>query len=120
MSMSFNLYDKRKVLLEETLKKQGNGFFVRKQLGTPSGLLNQGATCYLNSLVQMLFNNKKIRESVFDYNSSTPILKELQKLFAKMQLSSHAAVSTKQLTVAFGWNNSTVIDHAFVTFNKHI
>jgi len=111
--MSSKYYEKHKALLQETLQKQGVGLFIRKQ-SEYTGLLNQGATCYLNSLLQLLFHNKKFREAVFRSGSNAPIAKEFQSLFAKMQFSVTAAVSTKQLTAAFGWNNSAVFEQSDV------
>ncbi|KAL0488607.1 hypothetical protein AKO1_015692, partial [Acrasis kona] len=76
------------------------------------GLSNQGATCYLNSLLQSLYNTPEIREMVYKwkYNPEVEASEErciplqLQKLFARLQLSKSRAVTTKLLTASFGWN----------------
>ena len=75
------------------------------------GIKNQGATCYLNSLLQAFYMTPGFRQAVYkwrhDSNIHPPIenspMYQLQKLFAEMQLSNKAAVSTSGLTKSFGW-----------------
>ena len=75
------------------------------------GLLNQGATCYLNSLLQCLFNDVGFRAALFAVNpQSSNIVNEIQKLFAKMQLSDCSAISTNDLSTAFGWERSQIFE----------
>jgi ubiquitin C-terminal hydrolase len=75
------------------------------------GLLNQGATCYLNSLLQCLYNDNAFRQAIFNANTqSSKIIDEIQKLFAKMQLSGASAVSTQDLSAAFGWDRSQIFE----------
>ncbi|CAL8074204.1 unnamed protein product [Calicophoron daubneyi] len=71
------------------------------------GLKNQGATCYLNSLLQALYCTNKLRRAVFlmptdsdDAQTSVPLA--LQRVFYELQTSSRA-VGTKKLTRSFGW-----------------
>ncbi|CAI2729833.1 unnamed protein product [Schistosoma spindalis] len=71
------------------------------------GLKNQGATCYLNSLLQALYCTNKLRRAVFlmptesdDAQTSVPLA--LQRVFYELQFSSRA-VGTKKLTRSFGW-----------------
>jgi ubiquitin carboxyl-terminal hydrolase 7 len=76
-----------------------------------NGLKNQGATCYLNSLLQALYHTGALRSAV--YEISTPpdaeptksIPLALQMLFLKLQLNSNKPVSTKSLTKSFGWDS---------------
>ena len=78
-----------------------------------NGLKNQGATCYMNSMLQSLFHTPAFRRLVYnmpttgteDVNTSIPL--NLQRLFAKMQFSK-SACSTKDLTKSFGWESSDV------------
>ncbi|RYH06969.1 hypothetical protein EON65_42255, partial [archaeon] len=74
------------------------------------GLENLGATCYLNSLLQMLFHLNSFRRAVYQLpidadepSQSTPLA--LQSLFVGLQ-TSEKEVSTKELTRAFGWTSA--------------
>ena len=73
-----------------------------------AGLKNQGATCYLNSLLQSLYHIPAFRKLVFSLptsekdNLSTSIPLALQILFARMQLDNQPC-STQGLTISFGW-----------------
>lgn len=83
-----------------------------RELGFSVGLKNQGATCYLNSLMQTLFHLSYFRNSVYALStecgeraegSRRSITLALQRLFCKMQLSDEP-IETKELTESFGWN----------------
>uniref|UniRef100_M4B5H9 Ubiquitin carboxyl-terminal hydrolase n=1 Tax=Hyaloperonospora arabidopsidis (strain Emoy2) TaxID=559515 RepID=M4B5H9_HYAAE len=72
------------------------------------GLKNQGATCYLNSLLQTLFHLRAFRQMVYetptaqeDTNNSVSLA--LQRVFHRLQ-SQQKVVSTKELTRSFGWS----------------
>ncbi|KAK0051801.1 ubiquitin carboxyl-terminal hydrolase 7 [Biomphalaria pfeifferi] len=71
------------------------------------GLKNQGATCYMNSLLQTLFFTNKLRRAVYlmptesdDSTRSVPLA--LQRVFYELQFSDKP-VGTKKLTRSFGW-----------------
>lgn len=72
------------------------------------GLKNQGATCYMNSLLQYLYAVPAFRKAVYhlpvpedeDRSKSLPVA--LQSVFFKLQYCS-SAVATKDLTKSFGW-----------------
>jgi len=75
------------------------------------GLKNQGALCYLNSLIQALYFVPVVRRTIFQwkYNKAVHgaeeycILLQLQNLFARLRLSEMKAVETVNLTKSFGW-----------------
>ncbi|OQR88131.1 hypothetical protein ACHHYP_07520 [Achlya hypogyna] len=79
------------------------------------GLSNQGATCYMNSLLQTLYMTPEFRTRLYqskmtattDLDVNIPF--QLQKLFANLQLNTERkAIDTKALTKSFGWNSSDV------------
>ncbi|KAG5358991.1 Ubiquitin carboxyl-terminal hydrolase 21 [Yarrowia sp. C11] len=75
------------------------------------GLRNQGATCYLNSLVQSLYFTNAFRKAVFGVPTgandiaSARVPHALQRLFYLLQ-TSNEPVSTLELTRAFGWDSA--------------
>lgn len=76
------------------------------------GLYNQGATCYLNSMLQSLYHIAAFKSLVYQIsfnaknqsNLATDMIYNLQKLFSEMDKSDSAA-STKELTTSFGWTS---------------
>jgi ubiquitin carboxyl-terminal hydrolase 7 len=73
------------------------------------GLKNQGATCYLNSLLQSLYFTKVFRRAVYkiptedDKPNSVPAA--LQRLFYLLHTADQP-VGTLQLTRSFGWDSA--------------
>ncbi|EAR90666.1 ubiquitin carboxy-terminal hydrolase (macronuclear) [Tetrahymena thermophila SB210] len=92
------------------LRREENGFV---------GLKNQGATCYLNSLIQSLFMSPEFRNAIYqlplcdediskksgfvDSQSKQKLLLGFQKLFGQMQSLDISSISTEELTSSFGW-----------------
>eukprot|EP01043_Picozoa_sp_COSAG02_P092981 COSAG02_NODE_29535_length_567_cov_1.254274_1_plen_149_part_01 len=83
------------------------------------GLANQGATCYLNSLLQTLFMTPEFTRELFRWKldgqpsaeaRTRSIPYQLQMLFARLLTSESRAISTVDLTKSFRWDS----DQAFV------
>lgn len=100
-----------------------------------TGLSNQGATCYMNSLLQSMFMTPEFRQGLYNWTcyrdmkttderrepenneedgdneeeaDEDNIPLQLQKLFAKLQLTTQDSISTKALTKSFGWTGADV------------
>lgn len=72
------------------------------------GLQNQGATCYMNSILQSLFLTNAFRKSIYhiptdgkDPHDSIPLA--LQRLFYALTFSAQPP-NTNDLTASFGWD----------------
>jgi ubiquitin carboxyl-terminal hydrolase 7 len=79
------------------------------------GLVNQGATCYMNSLLQVLFCTPAFRRLVYEIprNEEETVRESdiglaLQRLFCHMQLEKKAC-ETIGLTKSFGWERSDLL-----------
>ena len=77
------------------------------------GLRNQGATCYMNSMLQSLFFTNILRRAVYQMptqgqDTNLSVALALQRLFYELQ-HSDKAVSTKKLTRAFGWKTLDIL-----------
>lgn len=73
------------------------------------GFNNQGATCYLNSLLQSYYFTKSFRNAVYqipteDFKPEESVPLALQRIFYQLQRSEDA-VDTRELTKSFGWDN---------------
>lgn len=107
-----------KIILEVHVKADaphGVSWDSKKHTGFV-GLKNQGATCYMNSLLQTLFFTNKLRKAVYlmptesdDSDKSVPLA--LQRVFYELQFSDKP-VGTKKLTKSFGWETlDTFMQH---------
>ena len=75
------------------------------------GLANQGATCYLNSLLQTLFMTPELRLGLYEWKYNPQVYEavdkcipaQLQRLFVNLQTSELRAIETDALTKSFGW-----------------
>ncbi|ATZ51944.1 Bcubp15 [Botrytis cinerea B05.10] len=104
-----------KIVEDETgvLWHNFNNYDSKKETGFV-GLKNQGATCYLNSLIQSLYFTNAFRKAVYqiptqDEDTTTNSAYTLQRLFYQLQ-SSSAAVSTNELTKSFGWDTKQIFE----------
>lgn len=71
------------------------------------GLKNQGATCYMNSLLQTLYFTNQLRRAVYKMptesdDSTKSVALALQRVFHELQFCDKP-VGTKKLTRSFGW-----------------
>jgi hypothetical protein len=78
------------------------------------GLRNQGATCYMNSILQSLFHIPFFRKKIFQIpvNALTPLARDLRRLFTAMQCD-RDAVNPYEFTKHFDWIGN-------VFYKKHI
>lgn len=103
--------------------KQSSLYDSRKETGFV-GLRNQGATCYLNSWLQTLYNINIFRQAVYTIPTSeetepaSSIALALQAMFFQLQYSMRS-VSTEDLTKSFGWDSSgSLMQEDVHEFNK--
>ncbi|KAI1079311.1 cysteine proteinase [Whalleya microplaca] len=90
-----------------------NNYDSKKETGYV-GLKNQGATCYLNSLLQSLYFTNAFRKAVYEIptaedESITNSAYTLQRLFYQLQIS-NLAVGTNELTKSFGWDTRHIFE----------
>ncbi|KAI1639746.1 hypothetical protein F4809DRAFT_73853 [Biscogniauxia mediterranea] len=90
-----------------------NNYDSKKETGYV-GLKNQGATCYLNSLLQSLYFTNAFRKAVYQIptaedESITNSAYTLQRLFYQLQISD-SAVGTNELTRSFGWDTRHIFE----------
>lgn len=102
------LYHEHKEALLNQIKL-GYGYVERGNCNV--GIINLGATCHLNSLLQTLYHINEFRQLIYDGYNDKPdsvILKELTLLFSLLDKGISSSISAKELTTAFGWTRSTI------------
>ncbi|KAK1760881.1 ubiquitin carboxyl-terminal hydrolase [Echria macrotheca] len=90
-----------------------NNYDSKKETGYV-GLKNQGATCYLNSLLQSLYFTNAFRKAIYKIpteqdESMNNSAYTLQRLFYQLQTSNNA-VGTNELTKSFGWETRHIFE----------
>ena len=87
------------------------------------GLLNQGATCYMNSFVQSIFLTNEFRAAVYripteNVSPTSSIPLALQRIFYKLQ-TSPTPTSTIEMTKSFGWDSAeSFMQHDVQEFSR--
>ncbi|XDV18908.1 hypothetical protein PO909_024506 [Leuciscus waleckii] len=90
--------------LDHQIKDRSTLFMVLRNEVQYNGLKNQGATCYLNAVLQCLFMTPEFRKAVGRYKApgdcvEENLLLQLQKLFTKL---SENAATTEGITRSLG------------------
>ncbi|KAK4688080.1 ubiquitin carboxyl-terminal hydrolase 7, partial [Tremellales sp. Uapishka_1] len=87
------------------------------------GLKNQGATCYMNSLLQSLYCTRYFRKAVYQIPTDGDVPSEslplaLQRVFYHLQTSDQP-VGTTELTKSFGWKSlDSFMQHDVQEFSR--
>ncbi|KAM7219944.1 ubiquitin carboxyl-terminal hydrolase [Rhypophila decipiens] len=90
-----------------------NNYDSKKETGYV-GLKNQGATCYLNSLLQSLYFTNAFRVAIYQIPTEhddrmVNSAYALQRLFYQLQ-TSNQSVGTNELTKSFGWDSRQIFE----------
>ena len=90
--------------------------------GQYNGIKNEGATCYMNSMLQTLYSIYPFKKAVFqiptDKDDYSSIVLSLQRLFYDL-LTNHSPVSARNLINSFGWTREQIqIQHDVQEFNQ--
>lgn len=79
-----------------------------------TGLFNEGATCYLNSVLQCLLQCSHFSKPIIllqendIFRSQSSIVHNLQHLFARMLDTNQHSVRTEELLRSFGWSKDEI------------
>lgn len=69
-----------------------------------TGIINEGNTCYMNSLLQTLYSLNYFRQAIYQLGvGKSEIILSLQRIFYNLQTSTEP-VKTTELLQAFGWS----------------
>ncbi|KAI8073083.1 hypothetical protein BC940DRAFT_290503 [Gongronella butleri] len=113
-----------RVIKDETgvLWHSFNNYDSRKETGYV-GMKNQGATCYMNSLLQSLYCTNEFRKAVYQIPTdgdepTTSVSLALQRCFYNLQYED-TPVGTTELTKSFGWDSmDAFMQHDVQEFNR--
>lgn len=108
---NYNVVIKVRIRLDDSEYGTHNLSYDSKKTTGYVGFKNQGATCYMNSLLQTLYMLVAFRKAVYEMplpdldSSDSDMTYALQKVFYELQFSS-TVVKTKKLTESFGWETT--------------
>eukprot|EP00043_Microstomoeca_roanoka_P018121 m.192687 g.192687 ORF g.192687 m.192687 type:complete len:1148 (-) comp16771_c0_seq14:5079-8522(-) len=91
---------------------EDDSFNTLRAEGAPVGLVNMGATCYVNSFLQVFFHSIDFRQAIFAYNPppavpeertmAQQLLDQLQRAFALLQATNTRSFAPQDLVTALG------------------
>jgi uncharacterized UBP type Zn finger protein len=68
-----------------------------------NGIVNEGNTCYMNSMLQTLFSLTSFRKAIYQSEpSKDEVMLALQRIFYNLQMGKES-VRTPELLQSFGW-----------------
>lgn len=91
-----------------TVVANKNNLAAKKSCASYVGLQNQGATCYMNSFIQVLFHLPFFRKLLFELSPEDPSIDGLKQLFIQMQTATDK-VDTSDLIRALGWTEENAL-----------
>ncbi|PKY26877.1 cysteine proteinase, partial [Rhizophagus irregularis] len=109
-------------IIQSLIRKYSLFYDSKKETGYV-GLKNQGATGYMNSLLQSLYCTTYFRKAVYqipteDDEPIKSVSLALQRVFYQLQ-TSNTPVGTTELTKSFGWDlTESFVQHDVQEFNR--
>lgn len=94
---------------KDDISRQGQ--LISKSQHGYVGIFNEGATCYLNTLLQSLYNDLLFRSIIYAYKEGeNQILDQFKRFFIFLNNSTASAITSSDLIASFGWPRSQVHD----------
>ena len=118
---NINNFSEIPFVIELLVSKNFNNI-SKLEKGQYNGIKNEGATCYMNSMLQTLYSIYPFKKAVFqiptDKDDYSSIVLSLQRLFYDL-ITNHCPVSARNLINSFGWTREQIqIQHDVQEFNQ--